>query len=230
MNILFNEHRSFDDWGLKLLHVNISFPEIKGKEISLPGMDGTIDLSEVLSEDVNYENRVLQYTFDTTNSPAEWSLLVSKIANAIHGKRVKIVNEFDKSYYYDGRAAISEEKSNYYQSKLVITANVSPFKYEQEDGIKPWLWDSFSFVDGIIREYGGLLVDGSLTVTIAGRRKRVIPVITCSAPMTLVYKNQSLQLKAGSTKVYELQLGEGEHKLIFTGTGTVSICYRGGSL
>lgn len=93
-----------------------------------------------------------------------------------------------------------------------------------------WLWDPFSLMDGIVREYKDIKVLGKREIIIAGRKKRVIPTITCSSPMTLTYGKLTLNLPAGKTKVYELQLGEGEHALEFSGNGTVSVSYRGGSL
>lgn len=230
MNITFGKYKTYDDWGLKLQNVKISFPEIKRKEMNVPGMDGSLDLSEILTGEVNFENRTVQYTFDISDDPVKWAYLISKIGSSIHGRKLKIVNDYDKSYYYEGRVAVDTVKSSYAQSQLVITGQVAPYKYDLYDGIEPWEWDSFSFDDGIIREYKDLVVDGSCSMVIAGRRKQTPPVITCSAPMILHYREKRIELPSGTVKLYELALGEGEHALTFEGNGTVSVSYRGGSL
>lgn len=230
MNIMFDEKKSLDDWGLKLIDIKISFPAIKEKKVDIPGCDGVLDLSSYLTGDVQYENRSLQYTFDASDNMETWASMISHIANFLHGRKRKIVHDFDRAYYYEGRISIDTTKSNQYLSQLVITGEADPYKYDVNDGTDEWLWDDFDLTDGIIREYYNILIEGTGTVTIIGRRKRAIPIITCSAPMVLTYGNLTINLPEGETKVYELQLGEGEHELIFTGNGTVTISYRGGSL
>ena len=65
---------------------------------------------------------------------------------------------------------------------------------------------------------------------IPGRRKKAVPVFECSSEMVLTYGGVDYTLPAGKSKILDLQLGEGEHFLAFTGTGTVSVDYRGGRL
>lgn len=230
MNILFNGKRTYDDWGLKLLDFKIEFPQVKKKEVNIPGCNGILDLSSLLTGDVQYENRTVQYTFDTSGGIETWASMMSNIANCLHGRTQKIVHDFDRSFYYEGRVSIDTTKSSQYISQLVINGDVDPYKYDINDGTEDWIWDEFSLSDGIIREYQDIAVNGTGKITVIGRRKRVIPLITCSAPMTLAYGSLTVSLPAGTTKVYELQLGEGEHELVFRGNGTVTISYRGGSL
>ena len=230
MNVKFGDIKSYDDWKLKLLDVKISFPAVKEKNIDIPGMDGVLDLSTLLTGDVQYQNRTVQYTFDVQDNVRSWAAMISNIANYLHGRNHKIIHDFDAGYYYEGRLSIDTTKSSQLLSRLVITGDVDPYKYEINDGTEKWKWDPFSLRDGIIREYGNIAINGSGTVNIIGRRKRAIPTITCNEPMVLTYGKLTLNLPAGITKVYELQLGEGEHTLTFTGNGTVTISYRGGSL
>lgn len=114
--------------------------------------------------------------------------------------------------------------------ELTITGNVDPYKYDIEDGSEPWKWDPFSFRTGIIRNYSKRQINGSGTITIIGRRKQVNPTIITDTEMTVACEGQVISLQPGATVLYELQLGEGRHDLTFTGTGTVTVLYRGGSL
>ena len=105
-----------------------------------------------------------------------------------------------------------------------------PYKLERYSGIEKWVWDDFSFEDGIIRNYLDLQVNGTMVLMIPGRRKKVVPVFECSDAMTVEYAGQAYDLPAGRSKILDLQLCEGEHVLTFAGNGTVNVDYRGGRL
>ena len=92
------------------------------------------------------------------------------------------------------------------------------------------MWDTFNFEVGIIREYKNIRVENSYELLIPGLRKRIVPIIECSAPMRVSCNGKNYELKAGRNKVFDIWLGEGENILIFTGNGNVSVEYRGGSL
>ena len=115
-------------------------------------------------------------------------------------------------------------------SEIVISGTFEPYKYDLQSSLDDWLWDSFSFADGIIREYKNIAVDGVLTIIIPGREMHAVPVIQSSAAMSVSYKGKSYALSAGSNKIYGISLGPGENQLLFSGTGIVTIEYRGGSL
>lgn len=229
INVSFDEHLSYREWGLMLENISISFPVPLENKITIPGRDGKLDLSEV-NAPLTYDEREVKFTFSLISGYDAWHKKASEIANLIHGKEIKIILDTDPGYFYIGRVRLESSKDNDVLDDIIISGMVDPYKYDVNDGTDEWLWDDFDLTDGIIREYYNILIEGTGTVTIIGRRKRAIPIITCSAPMVLTYGNLTINLPEGETKVYELQLGEGEHELIFTGNGTVNISYRGGSL
>ena len=65
---------------------------------------------------------------------------------------------------------------------------------------------------------------------IKGRRKIIYPQITASAAMSVKLNNKTYNLNVGENIMYDMPLKEGYNILTFTGNGTVSIDYRGGSL
>lgn len=229
INIWFGDHASHDDWGLLLESMDISFPKPRESRIQVPGMDGTLDLSEALCP-MTYDDRQLSFTFSLAGRHEDLHSRASSIANLIHGKRVKIIVGTDPGYYYEGRMKVDASMEDDVVESIVISGDVSPYKYEVNDGAEEWEWDPFDFENGVIREYKDLQVSGSRKVVIIGRRKPEAPEITCSTDMTLQYGAVTIQLPAGKTKVHELMLGEGEHELTLTGNGTVTISYRGRSL
>lgn len=225
----FDGIRTDREWKMQLLNVRISHPEVKGEQIDIPGMDGKIDLSEIFG-DVKYGNRTVEFMFDVFSGYDDWQYLTSVVANYLHGRIHKAINGFDRSFYWEGRFSIDSDKTDEVSHKIVITGDVDPYKYDVEDGSEPWKWDPFSFRSGIIRDYRKRRIDGNGTVTIAGRRKQVNPTIICDVAMTVECEGITVGLEPGATVVYEMQLGEGRHELNFTGNGTVTVLYRGGSL
>ena len=111
-----------------------------------------------------------------------------------------------------------------------MSGEVDPYKYEVASSLEDWLWDDFNFETDIIREYGGIKVSGKYELNIYGRRKRVIPVIECDTPMQVTYNGATYDLLNGKSKVFDIWLSEGDNLLTFTGNGTISVDYRGGSL
>ena len=125
---------------------------------------------------------------------------------------------------------IETNKENNVFCDYLLTLEADPYKYERFSSLEPWVWDVFPFDGGIIRNYKDLDVNGTMTLLIPGRRKKVVPVFDCSTAMTLEYGGQTYYLPSGKSKILELQLGVGEHLLTFRGTGKVSVDYRGASL
>ncbi len=219
-----------DTWGLRLKQINISMPAAKTMTIDIPGADGILDLSEVLTGDVKYGNRNIELVFDIVNDYYNFPSISSEIANYIHGKKLKLVLDTDKGFYYFGRFSIDNKKSDFRIGEIVISGDVEPYKHEVLSSIEEWMWDDFNFTSSIIRDYKDLVVSGSLALTIQGRRKKVVPTFITNAIMTVTFNGVNYELPIGSTQVLEIELVEGDNILTFTGTGIISVDYRGGSL
>lgn len=230
IGVTIGEKHSYDDWGLILSSKTISPPVPKTNNVSVPLMDGTIDLTEILTEDIKYEDRNLKFTFSVVDKRKSWAEKISEIENYIHGKRMKIVCDDDPAFYYIGRVSVDNWNSDSRVGKLVVNCTVEPFKYDILSSAVDWEWDIFDFDQGIINETGELIVDGTRTITLICRRKRMFPIFTASAAMTVKFDGVTYNLPAGSNKIYDIFLCEGENELTFTGNGTVSIDYIGGSL
>jgi hypothetical protein len=108
--------------------------------------------------------------------------------------------------------------------------DAEPFKYDVLSSAVNWEWDIFDFESGIINETGELIVNGETTVSLICRQKRMFPTFTASSAMTVIYDGEVFNLSAGSQKMYDIFLVEGNNELTFKGNGTVSIDYIGGSL
>ena len=224
------EKHSYDDFGLILSQKVIEPPSPQITRVEVPLRDGAIDLTESLTDVVRYNDRKITLTFTVVDPIAEWSSKISEIENYLHGNRMKIIFDDDLSFYYIGRITVDKWTSNGRLGTIVVVGTVEPFKYDVLSSAVDWEWDIFDFETGIINETGELLVDGSRTITLICRKKRVFPMFTVSADMTVTYDGETYVLKAGNQKLYNIFLTEGNNELTFTGKGTVRIEYIGGSL
>lgn len=229
VDVLFGDVKSHEDWGLKLETIQLSFPEAKTDQIDVPGANGIIDLTEVNGQ-VCYKNRTMTLTFSLDDDYAEWHLLSSRIAKELHGKMIKCILPDDPNYYYEGRFSIDSKKTNDVITDIVITGDVHPFKMDVYSSSEEWLWDPFSFEDGIIRSYHDIEVSGTTSVSVIGSEMPVVPKFICSADMDLEFNGSVFRLSAGENMDYDIILSGGENQLIFNGQGTVTIEYRGGIL
>lgn len=230
LGVKIGDKHTCNDWGLLWGGVTIGFPSPKTYYVDVPGSNGQLDLSEVLTDEVRYNNRVITFTFTVINRFESWHSKVSKIASYLHGKKFKIILDTDLYYYYYGRVTLNTEKSNVAYGKIVLECNVDPYKLENQESGDYWLWDNFSFEDGVIREYRDLVVNGTLDLDILDIRMAVVPRFVCSAPMELIVGQLSYTLLAGENTLLDFKLKTGDTNITFSGNGTVSIWFRGGSL
>lgn len=219
------------EWGMRLLTLEVGTPEADTKFKEVPGRNGDLDLTEIQTGYTTYKNTTMKLTFDFVDGDyGTWLRKGSEIFNALHGKREKVILGNEKTFFYEGRVKIDTDKINKKYSKVEIEVNRDPYKYEKYSSTEDWLWDDFSFEDGIIREYKDLAVSGSLELHIPGRSMPVIPEFDCSVSMSVTHNRKIYSLPAGKSKAPDLLLIEGDNVLTFTGNGTVSVEYRGGSL
>lgn len=231
--VKFGDYHSYDEWGLKLTKILIGLPEPKTVLIDIPGGDGVLDLSESLTGKMQYGTRKLEFSFNAEDcNYADWEDLISNVSGKIHGRRLKIILDDDPCYCYDGTIEVSTTKSNDVNAEVIVTATCQPYKMELSGSLEDWIWDTFSFETGIIREYGGLVVDGSLEFELYGNQKEVVPIfyVEGSKELKLRFGNTEYDLKNGENKILTIIIRQGVNKLIFTGNGRVSIDYKGGMI
>lgn len=229
-DVKIGDYSMHKDFGLRALSIDPGTAEVDEKFKEIPGRNGDLDLTDALTGFPAYKNATMKLTFDFKDDNYDlWLIRASELRNKVHGRRLKVVLGNDE-FFYEGRISVSTEKLNKRYSSVEITVNRDPYKLELQSSLEDWLWDSFNFETGIIRDYKDLQVAGRLELIIPGRMMRVIPVFDCSEEMTVSYNGTIYNLPKGKSKSPDLLLGEGDNTLIFTGNGTVSVDYRGGSL
>lgn len=228
--VRFNDYHSLDDLGLIFNTKTISEPVPQTKIVNVPGRNGAIDLSEVLSGTVKYNNRTIKIQFTITDNVNEWESKRQELATKLHGEKMRIVFDDDEAFYWLGRVEVGDLKPSGSCAEITISANVDPYKYNITTSAEDWLWDPFDFENGVINELSGLVVDGTLDVMIIGLQRWENPIIISDSQMQVEYDGNTYNIKAGSQVLYDIIIEEGENHLIFRGNGTVTVNYRGGSL
>lgn len=233
--VTFGTKHSYRDWGLLLKsRPVISPPSPKTVYVDIPGSDGVIDLTESLTGDVKFDNRTIKCEFVVLDARNRWSDIYSEIMDYLHGQRMKVRLDEDPTYYYEGRLQVNEWKSDKVTSTITIEGDVEPYKMEMFSSLEDWEWDSFNFETGIIRDYKEIRVDESLTFTIEGRRRSVVPSFTVvsddGSGLQVRFNGTTYDLPDGTSRVLNIVIKNGTNTLYFTGNGTVSIDYRGGRL
>lgn len=233
--VTFGDYHSYRDWGLYLKEVDLGLPPAKTAYIDVPGMDGQLDVTEAQNGGVVFGQRTLKFTFDARGcNYSDWATLISTIATAIQGQKLKIVLDTDASYAYEGRCEVETTKSNEVLAEIVITCTCGPYKndYIYEDG--NWLWDPFSFVDGVIRKANvyTIATSGQQVELIGFVRNEPLEIIVTGSvtkvSATVDGATVSFNLQAGRNIVTTIPIEYGRQTLTFTGTGTVKIIQRGG--
>ena len=230
--LLIGDKHSYRDYHLILSKREIEYPEPKTKTVNVFGMNGVIDLTPFLLDYPVYDNRKMEFTFSLLQSEMPrmaWEKYLSEVANELQGKTVKIILDDDKNFYYRGKITIKSFDSNKNIGELVIDVAAEPYKIEIRTSEGNWLWDPFSFIDGVIYN-ADITVSGTKEVYCPNLKKPVVPELNCSTAMSVKFGSTTYSLSAGSNKLAEIVLVEGNNILTFTGTGTVHITYERGSL
>lgn len=214
VGITFNEKHSWRDYGLKPVKFNTPLPVQRKITQEVPGMHGSLDLSESLTGYVLYENRPLEFIFDLrAHSQEEFETKIFAIRNDLDGMKCNMILDTDSGYYYVGRVAVS---GNYNQEEIeheiVITADAYPFKYKIHKTVVNRT---------IVKED---------TIILQNDRMEVIPEIKVSAECRVIFNGTSYALSAGTSIQPDMILKRGENTLRLIGNTDVEITYQEGAL
>ncbi len=239
---------TWDDWHLVPSSRPVfNQPKPKYDLIEIPGSDGVLDLSECLANRILYGRREGTIEFIVMNDYRKsWAAGHSQFANWLHGKKLRAVLDDDRGYYYEGRFAIDEWRSNNdgTWSNVVISYNLDPYKYSLNSTMEPWLWDPFSFEDGVIYNYSYIAVGktgtakpDTTTVKVYNGQRAVIPIFHIKFSEVSDWKIIVNGVEAEYTvqgildvEDTRLELQEGENEVTVVGLGIVAIDFRGASL
>jgi len=129
----------------------INPPPVKSNFIEIPGGNGSIDASTILTKYPVYADRTGSIEFYVIRDYDEyeyktWQGVYQEIMNYLHGGLFKVILEDDPAYFYRGRLSVNQWKSEKDWSKIVLDYHFEPYKYELWGSWENvWLWDPFRF-------------------------------------------------------------------------------------
>ena len=155
-SITFGNKNTWDDWHLiPASRPVFAPPSVKFKYVDVPGLDGELDLTTVLSGVPLYTNRTGSLKFIVANDYLTWDETYATIMSYLHGQPMRAVLEDDFLFVYTGRFSVNEWRSDKQYSLIVINYSIDPYKKEMLLSPDDWLWDLFDFENGVVGEYIG---------------------------------------------------------------------------
>lgn len=212
--VKFGNIHSFYDLDLILAPFTPSPASVKSEYLDIPGMDGSLDMTEAHGE-LKYYDREFAFTF-TINplSKRTFDENVSLISNALNGKRCNIILDRDSEYYWEGRCFVNEYLQDKKIGKVVIIARVRPYKMKCNPTV-------------VVCQLTG----AEQTITLTNGKKPVVPKITCTNANTKVeFGAFEETLNAGTHEFLDIRFTEGKNILKVSGNGTITITYQEGDL
>ncbi len=226
-SVKFNDTDLYEEFDCILAHLEIGVPSVQTKFVSVPLRNGSLDLSEILTDDVKYGDRPINIRLLYQGN--NLLMVYSDLQNFIHGKRFNVIFDEDANFFYVGRFEVAGYEVTNYGGKINLKGTCDPFKYAIVSSNEDWLWDTFDFEEGYINEFSNISVNGTKSITLIADA-RGYAKITSTATMNVTYKNKTVTIPVGTTTMYDFEFTEGDNVLTFQGVGTVSIDYRGGRL
>ncbi len=208
--IWFDEIHSFEHLNLVLSNVKIPPASPKKTYVTIPGSDGSIDLTEALGE-VRFKDRECTFTF-TVFPYEDFEEKKTYISNLLNGKRCKIILDKDPEYYWDGRCSINSYASDKNLNKITVGVTVAPYKLKTRPTTVT------------------VLSGESVDVTLENGRKTVVPTIIAHEDAKIIFGGNTYDIKAGTHNILNIELKYGKNYAKVTSTGTVEFVYQEGDL
>lgn len=243
-SVTFGSKNTWDDWHLVPSSRPVfNPPTVKTKTLEIPGGNGVIDLSEALTGYPLYDNRtgsmefiVVNDFYEPVKTHREWHEVYSDIMNYLHGQRLSAYLEDDEEYYYEGRFAVNEWKSDKNYSTITIEYDVGPYKWKKKSSLEdePNIFKNIAVTDKYASHIYGKELFGSAPIC-----PSFIVSTTSGSGMYIRFINSKLGIDTtqkvmdGTTQIPEFILIGDEITMSFkcgSGSGSVSIDFRQGGL
>lgn len=225
--ITFNGKHSYTDFNLIMNSKIISTPSKKKIKEGAPGMNSVYDFSTVASGgEIVYNQRAIVVNFTLIcNSKSQLHSQLNKITEWIQdiGQSQLIFDDI-KDYYYmaelEDSISIVEEDDT---AEITINFVAEPFKtsisYVND------FWDTFNFEEDYLQDVEYDVVS-SKSIIIYNPGRLIMPIINCSANMSLVMNSITYNLIVGDNKNYALKLRSGANNIVVNGTGHIKFVFK----
>ncbi len=196
----------YDEYGMRLLRaIEVKPPAPKFNFVDIPGGDSSIDLTDASAGGVTFSDREDVFYFDVEG---DVSRLVTRISNAIHGRRLEYTVPGDPEYTYFGRFDIEDRiYMRDGRCRLKVTVRGDPYKLKET------------------RTYR-VNAAGGIVVTLESGRMPVCPVFEFASETIVSMGGVRARMQPGSYKINDLWLSEGRNEVYinsYLGDGNVTV-------
>lgn len=206
-----NGKLTYDDYGMIQTKKEITPPKPKTTYLSVPGRDGDLDLSESLDE-IHYEDRTILLSYFIDGKYDRRLETISRFVNAYNGQSVTLIDVDDTpSWYYKGRAIITELVNLNAYSTLEMELRCDPFMYARYPKRK-----SISVITADSRK--------TMQVLNAGFRK-ITPTIISTGNAVVSANGVSVTVTYGTYQASALTLLPGLNVVGVEGDATITLSY-----
>ena len=217
--VFFDGKDTYAEYGLLLASKSISLPKVRTNMIDVPGRDGLLDASDVLTGEVTYMNRTitLKLIGVDTVSGKKWPATISDFCNKVHGKRVKVTFPEDTTHYYSGRCSVGKVGLVKMMQTIPVTVDCDPWKYKNAK--------TTVSRDDLGTAYKQL--------SLPNESRPVIPTITVAQDTTLLWGSSTINISVGDHILPDIRLAAGSNTLkakVASGTGSITVTYQEASL
>lgn len=208
---ILDKYNTWYDWRCTLTAKKVPPAEPKTNFINIDGVSGTLDLSEALTGEPVYGDRIVTASFmcsEGTHKDRE--ALLRQITAVLHGRRVQVVEPDDPERYFLGRVRITEATNYPAYLSFTVEATCDPWRYALEETTR--------------------------TVTVAGDIVRLVinndgdktlcPAIKATGAVSVTVAGVTMPLPMGAYKLSDLRLTRGANVVTVAGTGSVSFIYQ----
>lgn len=114
-----------------LSQLSVSSPELRETYVEVPGRNGPLDLSGVLTGgEPQYGNRQLEATLESSeDNRAERERRISSMVNQLDGLKFQIILPDDPLHYLYGRVRVTKEYSDLVHAAVKVKATCEPWLY-----------------------------------------------------------------------------------------------------
>lgn len=208
---ILGDFNTWYDWNLILTAKDITPPEVKTNYVELDGMSGTLDLTEALSGEPTYKDRVITASFWTDKgNRAEREKLLRDITIALHGRKIEVIEPDDPTHYFVGRATIVSSKNILPYLEFSIEITCEPWRYAVDETVRRVTLRAWK-TDVVISNEGA---------------KTVCPTITVTDSAFVYFDGAKTTLTSGEWKLSNIKLRHGANVVGVSGAGTIQFDYR----
>lgn len=208
---LFDKFNTWYNWQLILTAKDVTPPEPKTNYVEIDGMSGSLDLSESLTGEATYKDRVITATFWTDHGTRnDRETLLREITSALHGKKMQIVEPDDMDHYFYGRVRIVSQVNTEAYAEFEIEAICEPWRYRMLRTVRTCTVNGETPIDLVLNNKGV---------------KTLCPDIVVTGILDITYDGVTTSATTGSFKISTLKLRQGVNVIHVSGNGKLELTY-----